>query len=467
MRATAQQPSGRRWRRSLRTPPSRADHALPPGAAARRQLHRPHRASTGARLPSSSGRVRRLPSECGILAHGFLRASVRRVRPTTSCWRSAASGVGSAPHARCAEDVADGGAPGRPRHPARAGAAMGAVAADPAARAAGRTAGTGHAGAAGGAARDYAPPAGRCRAQGRRRPRRGGHADPTLRLGGQPQHTIFTACCWMGCTGVVRMACRSSSKWVRPPTTTCMRYLQTIIARLMKMLTRRGVLVGTLGQTTWPSRMPTAGRALLRPLGRSHHLPHRLGPARRAEGADPARRDAALWSGPPAAVRRHRRDSCTRSVRVRSATASGWSSCAVTSPGRRFLTNACSSTPRAGGAEAQDTVARRNHAPGDEPAGVHAAACGAGSPAAAASHRFHGVLAPNAKTAASGGAAKGRVEAPPRLQPPPSVVRDCPGRAAPHRLGAVSQAGLRHRHGFLPELPRGELKIIAAILGDR
>jgi hypothetical protein len=34
---------------------------------------------------------------------------------------------------------------------------------------------------------------------------------------------IFTACCWMGCTGVVRMACRSSSKWVFPPTTTCMR----------------------------------------------------------------------------------------------------------------------------------------------------------------------------------------------------------------------------------------------------
>ena len=37
-------------------------------------------------------------------------------------------------------DVADGGAPGGPRHPARAGAPMGAVVADPAAHAAGRVA---------------------------------------------------------------------------------------------------------------------------------------------------------------------------------------------------------------------------------------------------------------------------------------------------------------------------------------
>ena len=37
-------PAGSRWRPDpLRTPPPRADHAVPAGAAARGQLHRPHR----------------------------------------------------------------------------------------------------------------------------------------------------------------------------------------------------------------------------------------------------------------------------------------------------------------------------------------------------------------------------------------------------------------------------------------
>ncbi|MCC6596531.1 MAG: hypothetical protein IT477_08510 [Rhodanobacteraceae bacterium] len=44
---------------------------------------------------------------------------------------------------------------------------------------------------------------------------------------------------------------------------------------------------------------------------------------------------------------------------------------------------------------------RRNHAPGDEPAGVHAAACGAGARRASFGRscrgRFYGVFAPNAK----------------------------------------------------------------------
>jgi hypothetical protein len=33
--------------------------------------------------------------------------------------------------------------------------------------------------------------------------------------------------------------------------------LQTVIARLMKMLTRRGVLLEDMGRPTWTSRMPT------------------------------------------------------------------------------------------------------------------------------------------------------------------------------------------------------------------
>jgi hypothetical protein len=36
--------------------------------------------------------------------------------------------------------------------------------------------------------------------------------------------------------------------------------LQTVITRLMKMLTRRGVLVEDMGRPAWPSRMPTARR---------------------------------------------------------------------------------------------------------------------------------------------------------------------------------------------------------------
>jgi hypothetical protein len=79
--------------------------------------------------------------------------------------------------------------------------------------------------------------------------------------------------------------------------------LQTVIARLMQMLTRR------------------------------------------AEGADAARRNTARGPGPPAAVRRHRREQ--RSMprcRWKRTTASGWSSCAATSPAPRCRTNGCSST---------------------------------------------------------------------------------------------------------------------------
>jgi hypothetical protein len=71
--------------------------------------------------------------------------------------------------------------------------------------------------------------------------------------------------------------------------------------------------------------------------------------------------------------------------------------------------------------------------------------------------RFHGVLAPNAKLrplvvpqgppaqeeAATEAAAARRVRS-----------RACPGPAAPHQLGAAAQARVRHRHAALPELRR-------------
>ena len=93
------------------------------------------------------------------------------------------------PIMRRAEDVADDSAPGGPCHPTRAGAPVGAVAADSAARAAGRAARADHAGAAGGAAPGHAASAGHCRAQRCRRPRWICHADPALRLLGQPEHS--------------------------------------------------------------------------------------------------------------------------------------------------------------------------------------------------------------------------------------------------------------------------------------
>ncbi|GKQ58335.1 hypothetical protein QMTAC487_21950 [Sphaerotilus sp. FB-3] len=63
---------------------------------------------------------------------------------------------------------------------------------------------------------------------------------------------------------------------------------------------------------------------------------------------------------------------------------------------------------RAGRAEAEDTVARRHDASGLEPAGVHAAACGAGSPAASASHQVPRRAGAQRQAAVPGGAARAR-----------------------------------------------------------
>jgi hypothetical protein len=114
-------------------------------------------------------------------------AALRRVRPrqVAALQLQVARAL---PLVRRVAQVADGSAPGRTRHPARAGAPVGAVAADHAARAAGRAARAGHAGAAGGAACGHAAAAVSRRAQGRCRPGRRRHADPALRLGRQLEH---------------------------------------------------------------------------------------------------------------------------------------------------------------------------------------------------------------------------------------------------------------------------------------
>ena len=72
--------------------------------------------------------------------------------------------------------------------------------------------------------------------------------------------------------------------------------LHKIITRLKKLLTRRGVLAEEQGQTCMADSDGDSDQArTLRPLqaaaGRRLYLPYRLGPTRRAEGADAARRN--------------------------------------------------------------------------------------------------------------------------------------------------------------------------------
>ncbi|MBA3591953.1 MAG: transposase zinc-binding domain-containing protein [Methylibium sp.] len=67
-------PPGAGWRTGpLRAPPSRADHAVPPGAAARPDLPRQTEEAIGASLPQFIKDEFDAFLECGILAHGFLR----------------------------------------------------------------------------------------------------------------------------------------------------------------------------------------------------------------------------------------------------------------------------------------------------------------------------------------------------------------------------------------------------------
>ena len=85
--------------------------------------------------------------------------------------------------------------------------------------------------------------------------------------------------------------------------------LQIMMNRLMKMLTRRGVLVEDMGQTYLAEPQTDGEEArTLRPL-QAAAITYRVafGPPRRAEGADAQARDAARDRSAPAPVRRHRR----------------------------------------------------------------------------------------------------------------------------------------------------------------
>jgi hypothetical protein len=88
-------------------------------------------ASTDAELPGFVKDEFDAFLECGILAYGFLR-----LRCGECGHDKLLAQQPQAPRVlslmRCAAQVAEGSAPGRPRHPPRAGAPVGAVAADPA-----------------------------------------------------------------------------------------------------------------------------------------------------------------------------------------------------------------------------------------------------------------------------------------------------------------------------------------------
>ena len=209
---------------------------------------------------------------------------------------------------RCPAHVADRRPPGGARHPARAGAPVGALAADPAAIAAGRAARAGHAGAAGGAARGHAVPAGWRWTQWRRGPGRRRHADPAFWVGGQPQHPPALPGAGRG----VPVRCRWRAG-VRPSRCAHRRRTARAAAHGHRPADEDAHAPGRAGRGDGADLAGRAGRRRGRSAhaaataGGSHHLPHRLRAARRAEGLDAARRDGALWSGARASVLRHRR----------------------------------------------------------------------------------------------------------------------------------------------------------------
>ena len=148
-------PACARWQPvPLRTPPPRADHVVPMGPAACGQLRRPHRGQYWRRTAVVCRRgVRLLPR----VRHPGAPRSDAALR---GVWPRQAAGVRlqaarPVPLVRGQADIADGSAPGGPRHGPRESAPAGPFSADSAARAAGRAARAGHAGVAGGAARGH------------------------------------------------------------------------------------------------------------------------------------------------------------------------------------------------------------------------------------------------------------------------------------------------------------------------
>jgi len=125
--------------------------------------------------------------------------------------------------------------------------------------------------------------------------------------------------------------------------------LHKIITRLMKLLTRRGVLIEEEGEgSSYLADADADSDEALRAqaaAGRGVHLPHCLRPARRAEGVDGARRDGPRRRAHPGAVcRPSGQQRSTRRCAAMPTSASGLNNCAGTSPDQHLPTNACRST---------------------------------------------------------------------------------------------------------------------------
>ena len=107
----------------------------------------------------------------------------------------------------------------------------------------------------------------------------------------------------------------------------------------------------------------------------------------------------------------------------------------------------------AGGAEVEDPLARRHHAPGDVAAGVHATAGGAGATPAAAPDPLSRSAGTERQAACDGGAARARAcRAGSKARRVRGELRASPPGAA--ELGQAAQARVRDRPGALPELRR-------------
>ena len=134
---------------------------------------------------------------------------------------------------------------------------------------------------------------------------------------------------------------------------------------------RGGGWIALLGRR--PGRFGLGPRAPAA-AGRGVYLPHCLRPARRAEGFDGARCDAARRRAHPSALRRPSgQQRSTRACAAKRTSASGWNNCAGPLPDQHWPTTGSDQPRRAGRAQTQDRLARRHHPHRDVAAGVHAA----------------------------------------------------------------------------------------------
>jgi hypothetical protein len=184
--------------------------------------------------------------------------------------------------------------------------------------------------------------------------------------------------------------------------------LHTVIARLMKMLMRRDVLIQEMGQTWLADPNADGDEArTLRPL-QVAAITYRIAFGPRAGQKVLTLRGAMARFGLARELlcsdidgNSEARGRAGRSARAQAAGAA----VPLHHPAGAGRRESAAQRRRPGGTQAQDTMARRHHAPGDEPAGVPAAAGGAGAPAQAAPDPLPWGAGLDCQAALAGGAA--------------------------------------------------------------